>query len=158
MIELHILLVFMIIGAIVAIEVKDLLSSVVAVGAEDTIDEIIVAGHSVTSNTVEILVDKEMIVDSDASDIVYSSLFTGIHGSYLKGSISKSGLDPDNLPEGDKLAMDFDGAAKSDAKAWRDVWGAGQGVGNIDAVLPAGQLIMQIEQEYHAARRALELG
>lgn len=100
---------------------------------------------------------KDMIVDSDASDIVYTSLFTGIHGSYLKGSISKSGLDPDNLPEGDKLAMNFDSAAKSDAKAWRDIWGAGQGVGNIDVVLPAGQLIMQMEEEYHAARRALEL-
>ena len=101
---------------------------------------------------------KDMIVDSDASDIIYSSLFTGVHGSYLKGSISNSGLDPDNLPEGDKLAMDFDRADKSDAKAWRDIWGAGQGVGNIGKVLPAGQLIMQMEEEYHAARRDLEPG
>ena len=99
---------------------------------------------------------KDMIVDSDAADIVYSSLFTGVSGSYLKGSISNSGLDPDNLPTGDKLVMDFGKADKSDAKAWRDIWGAGQGVGNIDKVLPAGQLIMQMEEEYHAARRAID--
>lgn len=101
---------------------------------------------------------KAMIVDSSAADIAYSSLFTGVGGSYLKGSIRNSGLDPDDLPEGDKMTMDFDRADKTDAKAWRDIWGAGQGVGNIDDILPAGQLILRMEDEYHAARRALELG
>lgn len=99
---------------------------------------------------------KEMIVESDAADIVYSSLFTGVHGSYLKGSIANSGLDPENLPEGDKFAMDFDSAGKSEAKAWRDIWGAGQGVGNIDSVLSARELIMQMEEEYNAAQSAFE--
>jgi nitronate monooxygenase len=99
---------------------------------------------------------KDMIVESDAADIVYSSLFTGVHGSYLKGSIANSGLDPENLPEGDKLAMDFGSAGKSEAKAWRDIWGAGQGVGNIDSVTPARELIMQMEEEYNAAKSALE--
>jgi nitronate monooxygenase len=97
-----------------------------------------------------------MIVASDAADIVYSSLFTGVYGSYLKGSIANSGLDPENLPEGDKLAMDFDSAGKSDAKAWRDIWGAGQGVGSIDSVKSARELIMQMEEEYNAAKSAFE--
>lgn len=100
---------------------------------------------------------KEMIVSSAASDIVYSSLFTGIHGSYLKGSISNAGLDPENLPEGDAQAMDFGKADKSDAKAWRDIWGAGQGVGSIDTIAPTHNVIMQLEEEYRAARKRLEL-
>jgi nitronate monooxygenase len=91
---------------------------------------------------------KEMIVDSDASDIVYSSLFTGIPGSYLKGSITRAGMDPDNLLDGAKTDMDFDKAGKSDAKAWKDVWGAGQGVGDIGEILPARDVVMRIEQEY----------
>jgi nitronate monooxygenase len=91
---------------------------------------------------------KEMIVDSHSSDIVYSSLFTGIHGSYLKGSITNAGLDPDNLSEGSKADMDFAKASKSDAKAWKDIWGAGQGVGNIDDVLPAREIVLRIEREY----------
>ena len=91
---------------------------------------------------------KEMIVDSSASDIVYSSLFTGIHGSYLKGSIANAGMDPDNLPQGSKADMDFAKASKSDAKAWKDIWGAGQGVGNIDEILPARQIVLKIEREY----------
>ena len=91
---------------------------------------------------------KEMIVDSDASDIVYSSLFTGINGSYLKGSITRAGLDPDNLPDGAKSDMDFDKADKSDMKAWKDIWGAGQGVGDIGEILPARDVVMRIEQEY----------
>lgn len=101
---------------------------------------------------------KDMIVDSGAADIVYSSLFTGIHGSYLRGSIRNSGLDPDNLPEGDKHAMDFGSSGKSGAKAWRNIWGAGQGVGNIDEILPVRELIMRMAEEYHASRRRLELG
>lgn len=98
---------------------------------------------------------KDMVVDSTASDIVYTSLFSGVHGSYLKGSIGNAGLDPENLPEGDKHAMDFGSRGKSDAKAWRDIWSAGQGVGNIDDILPAGELILRMEQEYHEVRRRL---
>ena len=88
---------------------------------------------------------KEMIVDSQADDIVYSSLFTGIHGSYLKGSIENAGLDPNDLPDGQANAMDFD---KADAKAWKDIWGAGQGVGDIDDIPAARDLIMAMEREY----------
>jgi nitronate monooxygenase len=98
---------------------------------------------------------KEMIVDSASGDIAYSSLFTGVHGSYLKGSIRNAGLDPDNLPEGNKAAMDFGKADKTDAKAWRDIWGAGQGVGNIDDILPARELILRMEQEYESMQQEL---
>ncbi len=98
---------------------------------------------------------KEMIVESGASDIVYSSLFTGIHGSYLKGSIANAGMDPENLPEGSKADMDFADAAKSDAKAWKDIWGAGQGVGNIDEILPARDVVLKIEREYIDALASL---
>lgn len=91
---------------------------------------------------------KEMIVASNAADIVYSSLFTGIHGSYLKGSIANAGMDPDNLPEGSKADMDFAKAGKSGAKAWKDIWGAGQGVGDIDEILPAREIVMKFEREY----------
>jgi nitronate monooxygenase len=98
---------------------------------------------------------KEMIVASAADDIVYSSLFTGVHGSYLKGSIVNAGLDPDHLPEGDKATMDFAKAGKSDAKAWRDIWGAGQGVGNIKDIPPTRDLVLRMEQEYNAARDRL---
>ena len=91
---------------------------------------------------------KEMIVESGASDIIYSSLFTGIHGSYLKGSIANAGMDPDNLPEGSKTDMNFEQANKSDAKAWKDIWGAGQGVGDIDEILPAREIVLKIEREY----------
>ncbi len=94
---------------------------------------------------------KEMIVASKASDIVYSSLFTGIHGSYLKGSIANAGMDPDNLPDGTKADMDFAKASKSDAKAWKDIWGAGQGVGDIDEILPAREVTLKIEQQYKDA-------
>jgi nitronate monooxygenase len=93
---------------------------------------------------------KEMIVDSACADIAYTSLFTGVHGSYLKGSIRNAGLDPDNLPEAGKDAMDF-GKNKADAKAWRDIWGAGQGVGNIDDILPARDVVLRMEQEYREA-------
>jgi nitronate monooxygenase len=98
---------------------------------------------------------KEMIVDSASEDIAYSSLFTGVHGSYLKGSIRNAGLDPDNLPEGNKAAMDFGKADKTDAKVWRDIWGAGQGVGNIDDILPARELILRMEQEYESMQQEL---
>ena len=93
---------------------------------------------------------KEMIVDSASADIAYTSLFTGVPGSYLKGSIRNAGLDPDNLPEAGKDTMDF-GKNKADAKAWRDIWGAGQGVGNIDDILSTREVVMRMEQEYNAA-------
>jgi nitronate monooxygenase len=94
---------------------------------------------------------KEMIVDSGSTDIVYSSLFTGIHGSYLKGSIANAGMDPDDLPDGSKTDMDFAKASKSDAKAWKDIWGAGQGVGNINDILPAREVVLRMEREYNDA-------
>jgi nitronate monooxygenase len=96
---------------------------------------------------------KQMIVSSKSADIVYTPVFTGVHGSYLRGSIENAGLDPDNLPEVDKSAMDFASSAKSDAKAWRDIWGAGQGVGNIDDILPTHDLVLRIEAEYEVARK-----
>jgi nitronate monooxygenase len=97
---------------------------------------------------------KQMIVDSRGEDIVYSSLFTGVHGNYLRGSIVAAGLDPDALPEADKNSMDF-GSGRS--KAWRDIWGAGQGVGQIDGVLPAAAIVDRLEREYLAARERLGL-
>ena len=90
---------------------------------------------------------KEMVVASKAADIVYSSLFTGVHGSYLKGSIANAGMDPDNLPEGDKSHIDFS-SSDIEAKAWKDIWGAGQGVGTIDEILPAYELVLRMEKEY----------
>ncbi len=97
---------------------------------------------------------KRMIVGSRAEDIVYSNLFTGVHGNYLRGSIVNAGLDPEALPEADKSAMNF-GSGRS--KAWRDIWGAGQGVGQIHDVLPAAQIVDRLEREYRTARRRLEL-
>ena len=97
---------------------------------------------------------KQMIVASRGEDIVYSSLFTGVHGNYLRGSIVNAGLDPDALPEADKNAMNF-GAARS--KAWRDIWGAGQGVGQVREVLPAAGIVDRLEREYLAARERLGL-
>lgn len=94
---------------------------------------------------------KQMIVDSGAADIVYSSLFSGVHGNYLAGSIRKSGLDPENLDAGSKENMDFGKGSEIEAKAWKDIWGAGQGVGNIDAVLPARDIVLRMEREYRDA-------
>jgi nitronate monooxygenase len=94
---------------------------------------------------------KQAIVDSVADDIVYTNLFTGIHGNYLKASIVAAGLDPDHLPESDPSKMDFGGAAK----AWRDIWGAGQGVGAVREVLPAADYIAGLKTEYAAAQIAL---
>ncbi len=98
---------------------------------------------------------KEMIVNSKADDIVYSSLFSGVLGNYLKGSVANTGLDPDNLPAGDKATMDFKKAQQADAKAWKDIWGAGQGVGNIDEILPTRDLVLRMEKEYKDARARL---
>jgi nitronate monooxygenase len=99
---------------------------------------------------------KQMIVDSAADDIVYSSLFTGIHGNYLKPSIAAAGLDPDRLAEADASKMNFSGGA--DAKAWRDIWGAGQGIGAVKAVQSAGERVAQLAAEYEAAKAALCAG
>ncbi len=98
---------------------------------------------------------KEMIVDSAASDIVLSSLFTGIHGSYLRGSISNAGLDPDDLPAADKDTMNFGSGSSSKAKAWRDIWGAGQGVGSIDDVPAVADLVERMAQEYEEVRNRI---
>ncbi len=94
---------------------------------------------------------KQMIVDSSGEDIVYSNLFTGIHGNYLKPSILLAGLDPDNLPESDPSKMNF--ADLSDSKkAWRDIWGCGQGIGAVDAVVPAAKLVEKLAAQYTAAK------
>ena len=92
---------------------------------------------------------KAMIVASSSDDIVYTSLFTGVHGNYLKGSIRNAGLDPDALPESDPSKMSFAGDAK---KAWKDIWGCGQGIGAIKAVVPAAELVARLAREYEAAR------
>ena len=93
---------------------------------------------------------KQMIVDGSSDDIVYSNLFTGVHGNYLKGSIRNAGLDPEALPESDPSKMNFGG---NSTKAWKDIWGCGQGIGAIKSVLPAGEFIARLRQEYAAARQ-----
>ena len=94
---------------------------------------------------------KDMIVESAAADIVYSSYFTGVKGNYLASSIEKAGLDPDKLPAGDISKMDFAKGEAKDVKAWKDIWGAGQGVGNIDDVPSARDVVLRLESEYRAA-------
>jgi nitronate monooxygenase len=94
---------------------------------------------------------KQMIVESSSDDIVYSNLFTGVHGNYLKGSIRAAGLDPENLPVSDPSAMDFG----SGRKAWKEIWGCGQGIGAVRAVVPAAQLIARLGREYAAARQRI---
>jgi nitronate monooxygenase len=95
---------------------------------------------------------KDMIVDSAAADIVYSNLFTGVHGNYLRPSIIKAGMDPDNLAVSDPSAMNFGSGGNTDAKAWKDIWGCGQGIGAVKAVLPAGDLVARLVREYAAAK------
>ncbi|CAH0447567.1 hypothetical protein LMG10661_03634 [Ralstonia syzygii subsp. syzygii] len=100
---------------------------------------------------------KQAIVESTAGDIVYTNLFTGVHGNYLRKSIVASGLDPDALPESDPSKMNFgsgDGA-KAKAKAWKDIWGAGQGVGAVKRVVPAAELVKRFAEEFDVARRRL---
>ncbi|MEM7763746.1 MAG: nitronate monooxygenase family protein [Pseudomonadota bacterium] len=101
---------------------------------------------------------KQMLVDTAAADIVYSSLFTGVHGNYLKPSIEKAGLDPNNLPEADKSTMNFGSGGNTKAKAWKDIWGSGQGVGSIDNILPVADLVERMVDEYHAVRSRLLAG
>jgi nitronate monooxygenase len=97
---------------------------------------------------------KQAIVDSNSDDIVYSNLFTGVHGNYLAPSIRAAGLDPENLPESDPSKMNFGGDAK---KAWKDIWGCGQGIGAIDAVQSTAALVAQFKAQYQAARARLTL-
>jgi nitronate monooxygenase len=97
---------------------------------------------------------KQMIVEANAADIIYSSLFTGVHGNYLKPSVVAAGLDPDNLPESDPSKMDF-GSGSSKAKAWRDVWGSGQGIGAVKGIVGAADLVARLQAEYRAARDEL---
>ena len=98
---------------------------------------------------------KDMIVDSKAGDIVYSNLFTGVHGNYLAPSISKAGLDPNNLPESDPSAMNFGSGGNQEAKAWKDIWGCGQGIGAIDKRMPTSEFVDKLAREYDEARAAL---
>ncbi|QNA83885.1 nitronate monooxygenase [Sphingomonas sp. So64.6b] len=100
---------------------------------------------------------KESIVASKAADIIYSNLFTGVHGNYLRSSIVAAGMDPDNLPEGDLSTMNFGGGNGSKAKAWKDIWGSGQGVGAVSAIEPVATRIDRLEREYLAARARLAL-
>lgn len=106
---------------------------------------------------------KQMIVDSTSQDIVYTNYFSGVHGNYLKGSIAAAGMDPDHLPEADPSKMDFgttDGGQDAGAakKAWKDIWGCGQGIGAVKAVVPAADLVARLQREYDDARRALCTG
>ena len=98
---------------------------------------------------------KTMVTESRASDIVYSNLFTGVHGNYLRGSIENAGLDPDDLPEADKSQMSFGSGGSSKSKAWKDIWGAGQGVGNIQTTEPVADIVARLDAEYQAARQRL---
>jgi nitronate monooxygenase len=95
---------------------------------------------------------KQMIVASSSDDIVYTSLFTGVKGNYLARSVAAAGLDPANLPEADKSTMDFGSGGNMEKKAWRDIWSAGQGAGNIHDVLPTGELVARMIHEYEDAR------
>ncbi|MEL0152367.1 MAG: nitronate monooxygenase family protein [Halieaceae bacterium] len=95
---------------------------------------------------------KQAIVDCGADDIVYSSLFTGVHGNYLKPSIEAAGLDPNNLPESDPSKMDFGSGGNTDAKAWKNIWGCGQGIGAVKARETAGEYIATLVEQYNAAK------
>jgi nitronate monooxygenase len=99
---------------------------------------------------------KQALVDSQAEDIIYTNLFTGIHGNYLRSSIVNAGLDPDALPTADKSKMNFGSGGNTKAKAWRDVWGSGQGVADIHEVLPVSALVERLATEYEAAKSQLD--
>ena len=98
---------------------------------------------------------KQMLVDSGSDDIVYTSLFTGVKGNYLKKSVAATGFDPDNLPEADKSKMNFGSGGNMDKKAWRDIWSGGQGVGNIHDILPAGEVVARMVREYAETKRRM---
>ncbi len=97
---------------------------------------------------------KQCIVDSNSDDIIYSNLFTGVHGNYLAASIRNAGLDPEHLPESDPSVMNFGGNA---VKAWKDIWGCGQGIGAVKSVQPTAEVVARLRREYQAARERLAL-
>ena len=94
---------------------------------------------------------KDMLIEGFADDIIYSSLFTGVHGNYLKGSVVNAGLDPNNLPEADKSSMNFGSGGNMDAKAWKDIWGSGQGIGSIKDSPTVQTLVDQLTAEFKEA-------
>jgi nitronate monooxygenase len=98
---------------------------------------------------------KQMLIDSAAEDIVYTSLFSGVNGNYLRGSIARAGLDPDQLPEADKTKMNFGTGGNTAAKAWRDIWSAGQSVSGIHGIESVGALVSRLQREYVAALAGL---
>jgi nitronate monooxygenase len=96
-----------------------------------------------------------MIVDSAANDIVYSNLFTGVHGNYLKGSITRAGMNPAELPQSSAAAMSFSSEALSGQKAWKDIWGSGQGIGAVKQIQSAAAVVAQLKREYAEAKARL---
>jgi nitronate monooxygenase len=98
---------------------------------------------------------KDMIVASAGDDIVYTNLFTGVHGNYLRPSIVKAGLDPDDLPTADPSKMNFGSGGNQEAKAWRDIWGCGQGIGAVKHIPTAAELVDRLAEEYEAAKAEL---
>jgi len=100
---------------------------------------------------------KQALVESTAMDIVNSNLFTGVHGNYLRSSIVNAGLDPDNLPVSDPSKMNFGSGGNTDAKAWKDIWGCGQGIGAIREISSTAELVARLRREYGAARQRLQL-
>jgi nitronate monooxygenase len=98
---------------------------------------------------------KQCIVDCNSDDIVYSNLFTGVHGNYLKPSVRNAGMDPDKLPDSDPTKMNFGGGEGSKSKAWKDIWGCGQGIAPVKAVVPAAELVARLAREYAAAKARL---
>ena len=99
---------------------------------------------------------KDNIVEGVAADIVYSDLFTGVHGNYLRQSIERAGMDPDNLPKGDISTMNFGSGGNTEAKAWKDIWGSGQGIGAVKSVLSVEDFVARMESEYRAAKESLD--
>jgi nitronate monooxygenase len=96
---------------------------------------------------------KQALVDYAASDIVYTNLFTGVHGNYLRPSIESAGLDPDNLPPSDPSKMQFGSGGSGKSKAWKDIWGCGQGINAIKAVQPTADLVARLKSEYQEAQK-----
>jgi nitronate monooxygenase len=98
---------------------------------------------------------KEMIVECGGEDIIYTNLFTGVHGNYLRPSVERAGLDPENLPQADPSKMNFGSGGNQEAKAWRDIWGCGQGIGAVKSIPSAGELVARLAAEYEVAKAAL---
>src|SRR3546814_2867899 len=98
---------------------------------------------------------RSAIVEYSGTDIVYSNLFTGVHGNYLRASIEAAGFDPDHLPQSDPSKMNFGSGGNISAKAWKDIWGCGQGIGGIKSIVPAAELIARFQAEYQRARTRL---